>query len=213
MNNQEIITKYNLRIGWKSPKEKGICTSQKPTDNDIIYIKEHKQEIIDLIEKSIRVKRETEEREKQAEIDAIKKGEKEIEVYYHDGEYLSGYMVHSEAAELLRKIGLVKDVDGWGYLVDNNLVKALGKKFSYLQAFNFIQPKLEKEEKEKADRIKKAEQKRQQIFLIAKETEQKQILRTYHDDCHDPHEECNMDIITVYAMPDGTEKIIRSHTW
>jgi predicted house-cleaning noncanonical NTP pyrophosphatase (MazG superfamily) len=53
----------------------------------------------------------------------------------------------------------------------------------------------------------------QEIFDTAKETgEQQEILR-YLTDCNDPKEECSTDIVVEYAMPDGTKKIERNHTW
>ena len=51
------------------------------------------------------------------------------------------------------------------------------------------------------------------IFEIAKETGEKQYLYSYSVDCTDRHEECNTDIVTVWAMPDGTRKQTQVHTW
>ena len=47
----------------------------------------------------------------------------------------------------------------------------------------------------------------------AKETGEPVELRRYTTDCNDPSEECNLDIVTIYAMPDGTTKTVRNHTW
>lgn len=38
-------------------------------------------------------------------------------------------------------------------------------------------------------------------------------IRHYTCDCRDPHEECSLDIATVWAMPDGTTKTTYQHTW
>ena len=51
------------------------------------------------------------------------------------------------------------------------------------------------------------------IFAKAKETGEKQELYRYSDDCDDEDESCDIDIVTEYAMPDGTVEIIRTHTW
>lgn len=51
------------------------------------------------------------------------------------------------------------------------------------------------------------------IFETAKQTGVKQVIETYSVECNDPDEECDIDIITVWAMPDGTKKETRSHTW
>jgi hypothetical protein len=50
-------------------------------------------------------------------------------------------------------------------------------------------------------------------FEAAKTTGERQVLRSYIADCNDPKEECSTDIVTVYAMPDGTTKTVRNHTW
>ncbi|MDT8718259.1 hypothetical protein IAI10_16450 [Clostridium sp. 19966] len=51
------------------------------------------------------------------------------------------------------------------------------------------------------------------IFDKAKETGEKQELEHWTDPCNDPDEECDLDIVYVYAMPDGTTQKIRNHTW
>jgi len=61
---------------------------------------------------------------------------------------------------------------------------------------------------------KKAESDRvADIFATAKATGKKQEIKHYMADCNDPREECSLDVVTVYAMPDGTEKTERMHTW
>jgi hypothetical protein len=67
---------------------------------------------------------------------------------------------------------------------------------------------------DKAKAEKETETKRiAAIFAKAAETGEKQELERHTDDCNDPSEECNMDIITVWAMPDGTKTTTRTHTW
>ena len=51
------------------------------------------------------------------------------------------------------------------------------------------------------------------IFAVAKETGKKQEIKHYMAECNDPREECSTDVVTIYAMPDGTEKTERMHTW
>jgi hypothetical protein len=51
------------------------------------------------------------------------------------------------------------------------------------------------------------------IFTKAKETGERQLLEKYMDDCNDPEEECSTDAVTVWAMPDGSRKTNRQHTW
>ncbi|MHB8554039.1 MAG: hypothetical protein ACYDAO_10720, partial [Thermoplasmataceae archaeon] len=57
------------------------------------------------------------------------------------------------------------------------------------------------------------EQRKKQIFEIAKQTGERQLLERYSTDCNDPEEECNIDIVQIFAMPDGTQKVFRTHTY
>ena len=64
--------------------------------------------------------------------------------------------------------------------------------------------------------IKKREKKeneRKAIFDKAKKTGVKQELKRWSEECNDPNEDCDIDIIIEYAMPDGTIKTERNHTW
>lgn len=69
--------------------------------------------------------------------------------------------------------------------------------------------KLEEERLEKENEEKEI----QAIFAKAKETGVKQVLYRGMVPCNDKKEECSCDVITVFAMPDGTEKKERQHTW
>ncbi len=133
----------------------------------------------------------------------------QIHLHYYDGEYLSGYILHGEEAKLLEKLGLAKYVSGWGYHVNDEIVKRLGTDFSGADAWKLAQPAIEARERKQAE----AEAARKTIFDIARRTGQKQVLDNYTDECNDPREECSLDSVTVYAMPDGSTKTVRSHTW
>jgi hypothetical protein len=211
MTNAELIQKYNLSVAMKTATEKGIlCPGKKPTAEELEYIKAHKAEIIAEIETEEQRKKDETKAAKEAKINDIKSGKTKIKVYYHDGEYLSGYTVHGEEAELLKELKLCKYVDGWGYYIeDGKLIGTLGEEFTYEQAAEFARPKLEALAKAKAEK----EAKRQAIFDKAKETGEKQLLRQWSDECNDPNESCSMDMVYEYAMPDGTIKTERHHTW
>ncbi|MED4914316.1 hypothetical protein [Parageobacillus thermoglucosidasius] len=66
-------------------------------------------------------------------------------------------------------------------------------------------------QKEKQKEAEKAEL--QAKFDEAKRTGQKVEIRRWTDDCNDPKEECDLDIVIEYAMPDGSVKVERHHTW
>jgi hypothetical protein len=51
------------------------------------------------------------------------------------------------------------------------------------------------------------------LFARAKETGKEQLISQWSEGCNNPKEECNLDIVCKWAMPDGTIKITRDHTW
>lgn len=51
------------------------------------------------------------------------------------------------------------------------------------------------------------------IFAKARATGEKQILNKWSEECNDPEESCDIDNIIEYAMPDGTVKTERHHTY
>ena len=51
------------------------------------------------------------------------------------------------------------------------------------------------------------------IFEKAKATGEKQLLNKWCEYCNDKNEDCNIDTIHAYAMPDGSVKTERCHTW
>lgn len=149
------------------------------------------------------------EQEKEREINDIKTGKQPIKARYHDGEYLSGYIVFGRAADLLIEIGLARYVAGWGVLLERSVVDALGESFTYPQAYELAKPALEETEKQKAA----AEEKRRMKFEEAKTTGKPVELSRYTTGCNDPHEDCDLDVVVSYAMPDGSVKTERHHTW
>jgi len=85
-------------------------------------------------------------------------------------------------------------------------------------------PAKEKAEKEAAEAAEKkaaeeaaqkaaADQKRKAKFERARETGEPVLLQKWSEPCNDPREECSLDICCQYAMPDGSVKTERQHTW
>jgi hypothetical protein len=85
-------------------------------------------------------------------------------------------------------------------------------------------PAKEKAEKEAAEAAEKkaaeeaaqkaaADAARQAKFERARETGRPVLLAQWTEPCNDPREECSLDIVQQYAMPDGSVKTERNHTW
>ena len=52
-----------------------------------------------------------------------------------------------------------------------------------------------------------------ELFEKAKQTGEKQLLNKWPEPCNDPKEECDVDIVYVWIMPDGSKTKSRHHTW
>ena len=210
-----LIKKFKIELAIKNGQE-GLAVRGKPSATEVAELKALKQDIIDELKRRAaerwaaeKAKRAAEEAARQEEIRAMKAGERKIVLHWHDGEYLSGWKVFSPAADLLEELGLAEYVDGWGYHVADAAVKALGKEFTYSQAVEFTRPVREAAEAQRAA----AEAERQAKFERARETGRPVLLAQWTEPCSDPREECSLDIIRQYAMPDGSVKVERNHTW
>ena len=71
----------------------------------------------------------------------------------------------------------------------------------------------EKKAAEEAAQNAAAEAERQAKFDKARKTGRPVLLQKWSEPCNDPREECSLDICCQYAMPDGTIKTERNHTW
>jgi hypothetical protein len=203
----ELILKYCIerhsedKLAFRAPM--GMSDEEA-----VAVVSAHKPEILAEL-----IRREEESAAKEAarveEARAIRAGEIVIRPQWYDGEILSGWQVFGQAAKALEEIGAAKYISGWGYCVEGAIIKALGKEFTFPQVAELLRPAREaKEAKEQA-----AEEERQVKFAEAKRTGERVELRSWMADCNDPREQCSLDHVTEYAMPDGTTKIVRQHTW
>lgn len=59
----------------------------------------------------------------------------------------------------------------------------------------------------------KQQEKVQAALEEAKRTGKQVVIQQTYTDCDGSVEECSTDIVTEYAMPDGTIKVTRTHTF
>jgi hypothetical protein len=62
-------------------------------------------------------------------------------------------------------------------------------------------------------RVRAEELRVRSVYAEAAKTGERQVLRSWMSGCADPSEECNCDLVTEYAMPDGSRKTVSMHTW
>lgn len=220
MTVNELIEKYNLRIGYRKGEKGILVESKRIGPKEAEMIRTLKPEILKELdrreeekESARKAELEAKAAETKARIEDIKNNKIKIKLSYHDGEYLSGYSVYGEEAGVLKELDLASYVSGWGNYVKDEVVKALGEEFYYSDLLAYVKPMIEAKETKKLEKEGKEKKRVAEIFTKAKETGEKQVLSQTYGPCNDPDEECNLDSITTWAMPDGTTKVTRSHTW
>jgi len=111
-----------------------------------------------------------------------------------------------EIKDTLEKVHKFGAYDLFGKEDEKNLVSHE----TVMKIYNGI---IEEKKNKQAEKKAAKEAKENPIFQKAKETGEPQIIESHPVECEDPREECNTDIVTVYAMPDGTTKRTQNHTW
>jgi len=152
---------------------------------------------------AVTAKRDADAAAKAKELDDLATGAAPIVCSYSDGEYLSGYTCYGPGGNMLVKLGLAKEVSGWGIHVNNDVIKALGTSFAYPAAVEYARPAME------ADAAKAAAKKaaRDAKFAEARETGSKVVLASWSEtrrvNCEGELGDY-LFIVTEYAMPDGS---------
>ncbi len=212
MVTKEEIKKMIAMYGITRQGENLGIRNRPKTESELNMLKAAKPEILATLlrweseeeAKKIAAKRKVEEERR-----AIRAGEIKVRASWTDGEYLQAWQAYGEAGVALAEVGAAKYIDGWGYRVQDEIVKALGQEFTVPQAAELTRPA-----REAAKAVVDArETERAAKFAEAKKTGVKVLLRTWSEDCNDPAEQCSLDIVSEYAMPDGTAKRDRQHTW
>lgn len=137
-----------------------------------------------------------------------------ISLFYSEGEYLSGYVPETRSNEL-ESLGLAHYVSGWGTHFDamKDFKPVLGEKFTWSQAVAYVTPLREAAEQKHSAKVAAKNQSESDAFAKAKETGERVPLRSWSEECDGSEEECDVDNLTEYALPDGRKKIVRSHCY
>ena len=134
-----------------------------------------------------------------------------MHVVWVEGSPLSAWAPASDVDErVLKDLGVAKDIGGWGVSVDSEMMKAIGEdNFFVADVETFKKPTIDrKHELEEATRKTEAK-----IFARAKQTGKPQLLHIRIDPCNDSMEECDLDVVREFAMPEGHRRTTRHHTW
>jgi hypothetical protein len=135
-----------------------------------------------------------------------------VKAWWSDGEYCSGWMV-SAGSKSLEILGLGGYLSGWGWKLEDQAKKALGESFTIAQAKAHAIPKLEAAFNAKASAKAAKNADKAAKFEEARRTGQSVVISSWSEECDGSTEECDVDTVTKYALPDGTTRISRSHSW
>ncbi|BFH18296.1 hypothetical protein J6TS7_20940 [Paenibacillus dendritiformis] len=132
-------------------------------------------------------------------------------VWQPAGDYRYSGLTDIDASKSSTAMSLCEEVEGELMLGRDEVIAVSDEQLQ------IILSELE-QEKAKQDAEEKAafdERKRQldEKFEEAKRTGERVLMRSWHDRCNNPREECSLDIVSEWAMPDGTTKVTRQHTW
>lgn len=99
-----------------------------------------------------------------------------------------------------RKAAMEKKAPGW-CIIPNHIVRA--------KIADILVRKIEEENAER----RKEKEKIENLLEIARKTGRKQLICQWTEGCNDPNEECVVDVVSEWAMPDGSIQRTRTHTW
>ncbi len=203
-NNEELNVIEKFRIVREGD---GFRVWRRPNPEEAEWLRSHKAEIMAELRRRENAAEEAERKEKEAEVSAIKSGEQKIRVYSREG----GYAVYGVAAKLMEEIGLGEAVAGWGTKIPSKAVEALGEEFTYAEAlaYTYTQPQRTAEDNTNSERQAKVTAAFEQARISGKPVE----LSRDTEPCDGSAEECSLDLVVRYAMPDGKIQARRTHTY
>ena len=120
--------------------------------------------------------------------------------------FVAGYSERDDALMSLQM------VPGFGHRVGLKMTDTAREWVNQCRAAHLAR----EEEKRQALRREIKEKGRKRLapfFEQARERGERVEVRRYTTGCSDRHEECDLDIVTEWALPDGTIETTRIHTW
>lgn len=118
---------------------------------------------------------------------------------------------HLDTDTIENVLGRKADEVDWGDYVHKYRYEMTFSEYKKLA--ELAEEKAKKAEVEKSEKEKAEKERIEALFAKARETGKPQVIEQYPVECNVPEEDCDIDIVTIYAMPDGTRKTERHHTW
>lgn len=206
MTAAELIRRYNITLAGNG--QVAVPGGKRLPAAVIAELKARKAEILAELERQkaeAEAKAAAEKARLEAEVAALRAGEAKIVVHWRDGDPLSGYTVYDLATlTVLREARIGREVMGWGYLLPDELVQALGTEFTLADAVAWA-------EAQRRPQVNLDDIRREKLAEAAR-TGQSVEVRRWTEPCNDGRRECSLDVVIEWALPDGTTRIERHHT-
>ncbi len=199
------------KIWWDLVEDKwcykAVGVPKGPTGHEVAKI------VIDNIKKLAEAAVKQEDQRQVEDEDVAQNG---IVLHWQQGSPLSGWTAFGGSRRALEAAGIGRDVEGWGWHVTTQQAAELGAapgQEQHIVSAQVVADLVADEQQAQADAVVddaiSEDEKRVQAVL----TEQPVLLSVTTAECDDPGEECNMDRVERWAMPDGGEETTRQHTW
>lgn len=234
MTVEQMITKYRIAL----TDDGNLRLASKPTAADVEYIKANKPAIVAELRRRAQERAAAEAAKKAAIIEAQKPLRRlalcrwggwdtvaEYQICYvvpDDGEgYADWYKEanpHFVAHESEAVIVDGKDVEAYtnrkadGVLPQDGVFWFLDEadKIAIVEG---VERKATEEQARKDAEAAEAQAKIEAAFAEARTTGKPVVIKSWAEECDGSTNDCSIDIVAKYAMPDGTTKITRTHTY
>ncbi len=234
MTVERMIAKYRITV----TKDGGLRLVNKPTTAHYEFIKANKPAIIAEIQRRIDERVAEEAARKAAIIEAQRPLRRlalcrfggwdrasEYQICYvvpDDGEGYADWYKQANPHFVARESEAVtvdgKDVEAYtnrkgdGVLPQDGVLWFIDE-LDKVAIIEGVERKATEKQTRKDAEAAEAQAKVEAAFAEAKTTGKPIVIKSWADECDGSTDDCSIDIVTKYAMPDGTTKITRTHTY
>ena len=213
MTAMEMVRKFGIIDGGMKEGVRAMKITQnaKAALKIADQIRARKEEILAIVDEVAARRLASEAAAAQAVLDrttALQNGAP-FELFYHDGEILSGYTAYGPDAEMLLNLGIAKEITGWGAYIDSAAVAALGDSFTLAEAQTYMAPLMEKAAAQRGELEANMEEVRRHVSATGSPLK----LLSWTEPCNGTSSECSLDLVSRWMDPDGSTRVERIHTY
>lgn len=192
---RNFIERLNIEL-TRQDGEYALAVTSRPTNQEVAFLKANKQELIEEL-REINKEKFAKENEERESLNIVIENQSE--------NILPRYVV-TQNEKKAEELGIAKRTGTYGYVVEKEIIEALGNEFTAAEARRYLESL--KEEKEEVSK----EEKMKTLIQTAKVLGHKVEIESYPVACDGSVEECDTDIITRYVDGKGNISTSRMHT-